>query len=164
MNHSRLSQLVAEFVPLNRRRIAGDPPLALLELERWRELRDLLAYEFGHKPPVRGETERPLRVPTHLKVRYGESHAEAVLSNLSEGGVFVRSEAPLAIGTPLRLQIEPDDADACIDVDAVVTWFREIENLDGPAGFGVSFQNLGAAEAVAIGQLIERALRETAGS
>jgi len=164
VNHARLSQLVAEFVPLNRRRIAGDPPLTVIDLQRWRELRELLAYEFGNTTPIRAAVERPLRVPTHLKVRYGADGAEAVLSNLSEGGVFVNCGKPLAVGTPLRLEIDPGDGENPIEVDARVAWIRELSNRDGQAGFGVSFQDLGAAEASAIGQLIERALRELAGS
>lgn len=164
MDHAQLSQIVSEFVPLNRRRIAGEPPLTLLELQRWGELRDLLAYEFGHKPPIGAGMERPLRVPAHLKVRYGQGGEEGVVHNLSEGGVFIQCEQPLATGTPLRLEIDPGDSDACIELDAVVAWTREIANMDGPAGFGVSFQNVGAAESVAIGQRIERALREVAGS
>jgi uncharacterized protein (TIGR02266 family) len=164
VDHTRLSELVAEFVPLNRRRLAGDPPLTVLDLQRWGELRDLLAYEFGHKPHLGAGAARPLRVPSHLKVRYGEAGEEGVLSNLSEGGVFIQSEQPLAPQTPLRLQIEPGDADSVIEVDAVVAWNRELANLDGPAGFGVSFQNLGAAECTAIAELIERSLRELAGS
>ena len=164
MDHAQLSQLVSEFVPLNRRRIAGDPPLTLLELQRWGELRDLLAYEFGHKPPISAGMERPLRVPTHLKVRYGQGDEEGVVHNFSEGGVFIQCEQPLESGTPLRLEIDPGDSDTCIELDAVVMWVREIANMDGPAGFGVAFQNIGAAESVAIGQRIERALREAAGS
>lgn len=164
MDPTRLEQLVTEFIPLNRRHIAGDPPLTLLELQRWGELRDLLAYEFGDKPPLRGAVERALRVPTHLKVRYGDGGEEGVLENLSQGGVFIRCDPPLAAGTPLRLQIDPGDGDAGIEVDAVVVWSRELPNMDGPAGIGVSFDNLGVAECVAIGQRIERALREAAGS
>ena len=52
MGNQQIAELVTEFVPLNRRRIHGDPPLSVLELERWSELRDQLAYEFGHAPPV----------------------------------------------------------------------------------------------------------------
>lgn len=164
MDHTRLSELVAEFVPLNRRRLAGDPPLTVLDQQRWGELRDLLAYEFGHKPHLGAGESRALRVPSHLKVRYGDADEESVLSNLSEGGVFIESGRPLAPETTLRLQIEPGDADSVIELDAVVVWNRELPNLDGPAGFGVSFLNLGAAECTAIAELIERSLRELAGT
>jgi uncharacterized protein (TIGR02266 family) len=164
VDHAKLSQLVSEFVPLSRRRIAGEPPLTLLEVQRWGELRDLLAYEFGHKPPIGANMERPLRVPTHLKVRYGQGGEEGLAPNLSEGGVFIQCECPLEPGTPLRLEIDPGDSDARLELDGLVVWTREIANMDGPAGFGVSFQNVGAAESVAIGQRIERALHEAAGS
>jgi uncharacterized protein (TIGR02266 family) len=164
VNHTRVSKFVSEFVSLNRRRVAGNPPLTLLELQRWSELRDLLAYEFGQKAPVGTGVERPLRVPTHLKVRYGQNGEEGVLNNLSEGGVFIRCDQPLAVGAPLRLQIDPGDSEARIDLDAVVVWTRDLPNMDGPTGFGVAFQNVGAEEFVAIGQRIERALREVAGS
>ena len=164
MDHAKLSQLVSEFVPLNRRRIAGDPPLTLVELQRWTELRDLLAYEFGHKPPISGAVDRPLRVPTHLKVRYGPEGDEGVVHNFSEGGVFIQTEQPLAPGTPLHLAIDPGEGEASLELNAVVMWVREITNMDGPAGFGVAFENVGAAEAVAIGARIECALREAAGS
>jgi uncharacterized protein (TIGR02266 family) len=164
VDHAKLSQLASEFVPLNRRRLAGDPPLTLVELQRWGELRDLLAYEFGHKPPLGAAVERPLRVPTHLKVRYGPGGDEGVVHNFSEGGVFIQTERPLASGTPLRLAIDPGDGDAGLELDAVVVWVREIANMDGPAGCGVAFQNVGAAETATIGERIERALREIAGS
>ena len=65
----------------------GDPPLSVLELDRWSELRDHLAYEFGHAPPI-GPTTQPrnLRVPTHLKVRYGgESEQSASVENVHSG-------------------------------------------------------------------------------
>ena len=164
MDHAKLSQLVSEFVPLNRRRIAGEPPLTLVELQRWGELRDMLAYEFGHKPPIGAVVARPLRVPTHLKVRYGQESEEGVVQNLSEGGVFIQCVRPLEPGAPLRLEIDPGDGDASLELDAVVVWVREIANMDGPVGFGVAFQNLGAAECVAVCERIERALREAAGS
>jgi len=164
VNHARLSQLVAEFVPLNRRRLAGNPPLTVIDLQRWSELRELLAYEFGNTTPIGASVERALRVPSHLKVSYGEEGAESVLSNLSEGGVFVCCEKPLPAGTPLRLEIDPGHGESPIQVDAVVAWNRELANRDGQAGIGVAFQELGAAEASAIGQLVERALHELAGS
>ena len=96
-------------------------------------------------------------MPTHLKVRYGYGGDEGVVHNVSEGGVFIQTEQPLATGTPLRLAIDPGDGEASLELDAVVRWVREIGNMDGPAGFGVAFENVGAAEAVAIGERIERA-------
>jgi uncharacterized protein (TIGR02266 family) len=159
----RVAELVAEFVPLNRRRVSGDPPLSVPELQRWSELRDLLAYAFGHKPPLSDSSERPLRVPTQLKVRYGKDGATAILRNLSEGGLFVESQRPLDAETPLQLELDPGDGGAVIALEGVVVWSREFPNLDGPSGFGVRFRNLEAEEFAALLHVIERVLRDLVG-
>ena len=88
-----LPALVAEFVPLNRRRVRGNPPLSVAELERWTELRELLEYEFGTaNPPLAGTRRRALRVPTHLKVRTsGRGDAVSNLRDVSEGGAFIET-------------------------------------------------------------------------
>jgi uncharacterized protein (TIGR02266 family) len=155
---NRLVELVAEFAALNRRRVNGHPSLTVLELERWAELRDLLAYEFGHKPPLRAGRDRALRVPTHLKVSYGDA-GSATTENLSEGGLFVKTGEPLAPGTPLRLAIDAGGGEPPIELDAVVVWRRELGNRDGPAGFGVEFRNLEADEFAALARLLERSLQ-----
>lgn len=160
---SSVVELVAEFVPLNRRRLSGHPPLTVLELQRWSELRELLAWELGHQPPVRDGVERPLRVPSHLKVTYGEAGENAAtLKNLSEGGLFIQTPTPLSPGTPLQLQIDPGDGSPPLDLQAVVVWQRDIANLDGPAGFGVEFRDLEADVLPGLVRLIERALKEAA--
>ena len=163
MDTVRVAELVAEFVPLNRRRVNGDPPLSVLELQRWSELRDLLAYAFGHKTPVASTLERPLRVPTQLKVRYGREGATAILRNLSEGGLFVESERPIDPGTTLQLELDPGNAETPIALEGEVVWCRELPNLDGPAGFGVRFRNLEAEEFAALIRVIEGVLRDLVG-
>ncbi len=160
MGSRRIAELVAEFVPLNRRRVRGEPSLSVLELERWSELRDHLAYEFGHASPI-GATKQPrhLRVPTHLKARYGgDDEHSGTLENLSEGGLFVRCCEPLAAGTPLRLEIEGEGGEPPLCLEAVVVHCRELDNLDGPAGFGVEFRNLELEDQAALTALIDGAL------
>lgn len=164
MGNRRVAELVSEFVPLNRRRVRGDPPLSVLELERWSELRDQLAFEFGHAPPV-GPARQPrhLRVPTHLKVRYGgDGEHAATLANLSEGGLFVRCQEPLAPDTPLRLEIEGEGGEPPLHLEAVVVHSREMDNQDGPGGFGVEFRNVGSEEQLALTALLEGALSSVA--
>jgi uncharacterized protein (TIGR02266 family) len=163
MGNQRLAELVTEFVPLNRRRVHGDPALSVLELDRWSELRDHLAYEFGHAPPI-GATKQPrnLRVPTHLKVRYGrESEQSATVENLSEGGIFVRCQEPLALGTPLRLELEAEGAPP-LRLQAIVVHGREFDNLDGPAGFGLAFQEVEPDEHAVLTRILEGVLSEAA--
>jgi hypothetical protein len=121
------SALVEEFLPLNRRRTRGDPPLSIAELERWMELRSILERALAGKPPVadqRRPMRRTLRVPTHLKVRFTRGSTIDVSSTkeISEGGLFLTTRRPLAPGTPLHLEIEGSDPGAPIDVEGTVAW------------------------------------------
>lgn len=165
METRRIAELVEAFTPLNRRRVHGDPPLDVHELERWSELRDQIAFEFGHAPPV-GPAPQPqtLRVPTHLKVRYGPDGQHAgTLENLSEGGLFVRCSSPLSPGTPLRLEIDGSDGPP-LQLQAEVIHVREGENRDGAAGFGVAFRHVTPVQRVALLRLVEGVLERTARS
>ena len=153
--NERIAPLVSEFLPLNRRKVQGDPPLSVPELQRWSELSEQLAVELGDPLPE-GAEDRPLRVPTHLKVRFGEGTGE--LRNVSEGGLFIECERPLPDGTPLRLELEPGGDQAPIQLSATVVWSRDLASREGPAGFGVRFEDLEADEYELLMLLIETEL------
>jgi uncharacterized protein (TIGR02266 family) len=157
---SDLPALVAEFVPLNRRRVCGEPPLSVAEIERWVELREWLEYELGSSnPPLAGTHRRTLRVPTHLKVRTaGRGEAVSNLRNVSEGGAFVEMAEPLEPGTPLALEIDPGNGESPLRLGAVVRWNREIGNMDGPAGVGIEFQNVEDGDFAALERLVDHVL------
>jgi uncharacterized protein (TIGR02266 family) len=157
---SDLPTLVKEFVPLNRRRVRGDPPLSMGELERWAELRELLEYEFGSaNPPLAGSRRRQLRVPTHLKVRTsGRGEAVSNLHDVSEGGAFIETSEILEPGTLLKLEIDPGNGEPPVELDAVVRWGREIGNMDGPAGVGVEFENVEDGDFAVLERVVDRAL------
>ena len=115
MGHMRTSSpptdaLVNEFMTLNRRRLFGSPPLGVDDLDRWQDLRQTLEHRLGNRlDGLLSVVERRahFRFPTHLEVRFesGEDLRSACLENLSEGGMFIASERPLAAGTPLQLSI-----------------------------------------------------------
>jgi len=157
-----LTTLVREFVPLNRRRVRGNPPLSVGELERWGELRELLEYEFGSaNPPLAGSRRGQLRVPTHLKVRTsGNGESVANLHDVSEGGAFIETSEILEPGTPLKLEVDPGSGEPPLQLDAVVRWGREIGNMDGPAGVGVEFENIEDEDFAALERIVDRALDE----
>jgi uncharacterized protein (TIGR02266 family) len=157
---SDLRTLVKEFVPLNRRRVRGDPPLSVGELERWAELRELLEYQFGSSnPPLAGSRRRQLRVPTHLKVRAsGGGEAVSNLHDVSEGGAFIETSEILEPGTLLKLEIDPGNGEPPVELDAVVRWGREIGNMDGPAGVGVEFENVEDGDFAVLERIVDRAL------
>jgi Tfp pilus assembly protein PilZ len=160
-----MAELAAEFVPLDRRRRDGDPPLGAGEQERWAELRDQLAYEFGDALPVGPiRPARHLRVPARLDARIGPQGEVVALENLSEGGVFVCCKRPLAPGTRFRLEIQSPLLDEPLDVDAMVVHCREFANRDGPAGFGALFPDPGRDQRRALADLVEAELASAVGS
>jgi uncharacterized protein (TIGR02266 family) len=161
VNGSKAGEWVAEFVPLNRRRLSGGPSLSVAELRRWGELRELLSWELGLAPPSSVGAERPLRVPSHLKLHFGNLGEKiGLLGNVSEGGFFIETERPLRPGTPLQIELDPGDGEAPLDLSAVVVWDRNVPGEDGPAGFGVQFRNLHAEDLARLARLVERALGE----
>jgi uncharacterized protein (TIGR02266 family) len=159
------SALVEEFLPLNRRRTRGNPPLTIAELERWMVLRSLLEHALAGKSPL-DESGRPmrrtLRVPTHLKVRFarGSTIDVSATQEISEGGLFLITRRPLAPGTPLHLEIDAGDPGAAIEVEGTVAWVRRTDDESGPAGMGIRFDHPDQERQAAICALVERALSE----
>lgn len=87
------------------------------------------------------------RFDTTFKVDYasGETFLFAYLTNISEMGIFVRTESPLPIGTTLRLRFSIDDTET-MELDGEVMWINPVrvsgDNLN--PGMGVRFANLTA--------------------
>lgn len=153
-----LLALVEEYLPLNRRRIGGDPPLAPAEVERWEEMREIFEYTFGSaNPPLRGTRRRALRVPTQLKVRLG-AEAVADLHNLSECGAFIATADRIDPTAALTLELDPGNGEPPLQVGGVVKWCRELSNMNGPAGAGVEFADLEDGDFAALARLVESAL------
>ena len=155
--------LVKEFLPLNRCRTRGEPPLTIAELERWMELRWRLEHALAEKTPAADHdrpTRRTLRVPTHLKVHATRGSIIEISSSrdISEGGLFLVTRRPLVPGTPLHLEIEGRDRGAPIEVEGTVTWVRETDDENGPAGMGIRFDHPDPEKQAAISALVERAL------
>lgn len=159
-----LASRVAEFLPLDRRRVHGDPQLTPAEEERWRELREWFDYELGAgNPPLAGSRRRSLRVPVDLKVSVsGAPTAAAKLCNLSSDGAFIETPDALAPDTRLTLAIEQGGGSAPISVTANVQWAREIGNMDGPAGVGVAFADLDDEDFLLLEQLVHHSLEAIA--
>ena len=164
------SRLVAEFVPLNRRRVQGSPPLSFDEFERLIQLRQLLECAMGAKRSSFGSARQALRVPADIEVQYGGSadrsadrEGKARAANLSDLGAFIRTPDPLEPGALMRIELNPGDGTAPVQLEAVVRWSSP-EGAEGPEGMGVSFRNLGPEEKDAILRLVERLLSEMTAS
>ena len=88
------------------------------------------------------------RYRTSLSVNYtsGDTFLFAYLSNISEMGIFVRTEQPLAMGSELRLRFEIANQDPLL-VDGVVAWINPVrpERENHNPGMGIQFRGLTAA-------------------
>lgn len=85
------------------------------------------------------------RYETSIAVDYasGDTFLFAYLQNISEMGIFIRTETPLKIGTKLTLRFHVDES-APLVLDGEVTWlnpFRESGDNLNP-GMGVRFTEL----------------------
>jgi uncharacterized protein (TIGR02266 family) len=154
------ASLVREFLPLNRRRIHGNPPLERGEVARWEELRDLLEIALRAVPVAPGESRRrSLRVRTHLKVLVTNPLAQELLlvHDLSEQGVFLRTQRPAAPGSLLQLEFR-DRNGRTIELEGSVVWARRVGEGYCPCGMGVAFHALSAWDRSALCELVEATL------
>jgi hypothetical protein len=159
-----ISQQIADFMPLNRRRVRGNPALSPAEMERWNELRERLEYAFGSaSPPLAASNRLAFRVSTQLKVRLsGGGESLAKLRNLSQNGGFIEVEEPPAPGTSLSIEIEAGNGGPVLNIEACVKWSREIGNMDGPAGAGVEFTAIEDSDVALLERVVEQLLAAAA--
>ena len=102
----------------------------------------------GGAPP-QGGIERRLheRFDTSISVDYssGDTFLFSYIQNISEMGIFIRSDEPFPIGTVLELRFAPDGQEP-IELAGEVTWVNPYrpfgDNLN--PGMGVRFQDLSA--------------------
>ena len=82
----------------------------------------------------------------------GEARCEYA-TTLGAGGLFIETEAPLGVGTPLRLRFRLPGGEALHAIEARVTWQHrpEAARVDErrPAGMGVAFTDAAAAAKLA---------------
>lgn len=152
--------LVGEFVPLNRRRVHGNPPLEVEELARWEELRGRLETALGAVPPTPGETRRrALRVRTHLKVLVTNHLAQELLlaQDISEHGVFLCTRRPSAPGSLMRVELQ-DRSGNTVELEGSVVWARRIGEGTGPPGMAIAFHALSDWDRAVLAELVEATL------
>ncbi len=155
--------LVSEFMALNRRRLFGAPPLDVADLERWQCLRRTLNARYGDRlESLVSVVERRahFRFPTHLQVHFEtrEGLRSAYLEDISEGGIFIATEEPLGLGTPLRLTLGAPDGSMVLSGE--VTWSRPVPREQGPPGMGVRFDELNAEQRAFVDSVIADAAPE----
>jgi uncharacterized protein (TIGR02266 family) len=136
------NRLLLELTRLQRK--LRDEGLTVEELERSDAIRKRLDRHFSCGSSARTEDRRQSpRVPTRLRCSFESLgiFERALITNLSHGGVFIKTVSPLPIGSKLRICIRIAKTEAEIELPGVVVW----HNL-GPccdtleSGMGVAFE------------------------
>lgn len=90
-----------------------------------------------------------MRHETCIEVAYGDGDTFlfSYMTNISEMGIFVRSEAPLPVGTLLTLRIGTGADPEVLELSGEVVWVNPLRT-DGAGlnpGMGIRFSELTAA-------------------
>lgn len=154
-----------EYMSLERRRASGLSPA---ELERWTLLRERLHGVFGLRDgPCKQEQRATVRIPTAIDVRFENlaDVGDALMTNLSRGGIFVRMERPPRIGTELALRIRVTDPLREIRLVGEVVSHHVGPRLDlGQRGMGLRFKVSNAAEQARVDELYAQQVERHLGS
>jgi type IV pilus assembly protein PilZ len=160
----RLLPLLREYGGLERKRVQdGVTPL---EYQRWRDLEQKLANQIFQGAEAKADERRKhVRVPTKLRVQYRtrENLKDAIVRNVSKGGLFINTPYPPAIGTTFVLIIQVDVTGDSVEVPCEVVTNNVINNPGASMkseqlGMGVKFIGLGADQRRAVEHLFAAAL------
>lgn len=97
------------------------------------------------------------RFSTSISVDYsnGDNFLFSYIQNISEMGIFVRSEDPLPIGARLTLRFAPKDGPEKLELEGEVVWINPVRIGDNPnPGMGVRFISLEPGEREAVVELV----------
>ncbi len=90
----------------------------------------------------RRHVRKRVDLPAAYRTESGEE-GQVRIADMSLGGAFIKTQAQMAFGTKLTLNVRLPKSDDALQLDAVVRWTK-------PAGIGVQFGALGARETYAI--------------
>jgi uncharacterized protein (TIGR02266 family) len=109
-------------------------------------------------------TRQGKRTPVTLKIKFKSETVEQFIDryavDVSQGGIFIRTKEPLAVGTQMRFEFQLRDASPLIAGEGTVVWTRE-NDPSRPAiapGMGVRFDRLADGSQ----SVLERILSEKA--
>ena len=163
---TNMPAIFREYMALERTRSSADG-IAVSEFQRWCQLKKLLNRHFQPDLNDRHEDRREsVRVPVKLRVgfeTYGEIR-ECLMTNLSRGGLFIATSAPLPHGAKLQVWIRIEESDHEIELQGEVASHNSGPGLlSDELGMGIKFVGKDEEQGKAIDDLYERALRQAIG-
>jgi uncharacterized protein (TIGR02266 family) len=149
---------------LERKRSAGG--LKPFELERYVRIKRSLSRRFTPGTSDQNADQRTsVRVPTRLEVSFPSLSdlGRSLMTNLSQGGLFLECEHLVEIGTRLTLRLHTDDTEAVLELPVEVVAHDTGPQLKADAhGMGMRFLDMSPEIRKRLDTLYERAQRETA--
>jgi molecular chaperone DnaK len=92
-----------------------------------------------------------------VKLKHSDvgSFAEEFATNLSPGGMFIRSRSPQPVGTLVKFEVQIAGGVRVLRGTAVVRWVRDVADAEGPPGMGLQFQDLDPVTQALIDRMLE---------
>ncbi|NNB97386.1 TIGR02266 family protein [Corallococcus exiguus] len=84
------------------------------------------------------------------------SFTEEFATNISPGGMFIRSRTPQPVGTPVRFEVQIANGVRVLQGTATVRWVRDVNDPAGPPGMGLQFQELDTASRALVELMLQR--------
>jgi uncharacterized protein (TIGR02266 family) len=110
----------------------------------------------------RGTMRTPVSVKIKFKSPTVEHFIERYAADVSEGGIFIRTPKPLAVGTALSFEFQLQDGSPLLAGDGTVVWVREKDPSKASVspGMGVRFEKLPPESRKVLNQVLEAKERE----
>ena len=101
------------------------------------------------------------RIPTHEEIVFWESDTpvRTHMLNVGSGGIFIKTDKPLALDSEIAMRIHLPDDDEVMDIRGCVVWINHrMESL--PAGMGIQFTQIAPEHSEKIKAFVEARCRE----
>ncbi|MBJ94905.1 MAG: pilus assembly protein [Rickettsiales bacterium] len=109
-----------------------------------------------------GRIANRVAVEVRVDLRSENTFFTGFSENISEGGLFIATEAPHQIGDEFQIELALMGGGQKISQRAVVRWIRPAEAAGGlPAGMGVQFLELSHHEREALQEFIDSQIKDT---
>ena len=109
-----------------------------------------------------GRVANRVLVDVRVDLRSENTFFTGFSENISEGGLFIATEAPHEIGDELDVDLSLMGGGHKISQRVVVRWIRPAEAAGGlPAGMGVQFIELAPYEKLALQEFVDSRIKDT---
>jgi len=110
----------------------------------------------------------PMAAPVRIEIMFKEfgSFIKVYMPNIVNGGLFIRTDNPLPIDSPVLLRMQLPEEDEAIEVSGRVVWsfVKGSKKAFLPKGMGIQFVDMPADHADKIKKIVQRFKNEIARS